>query len=98
MLDGPAALRRRSRVPRSLEDPARPARRLSVATGTVHATTHGPFGVRGVGAVRHQPRRPRQGPRGPHPHVWFLSLIHISEPTRQAEISYAVFCLKKKKT
>ena len=24
----------------------------------------------------------------------FLSLIHISEPTRQAEISYAVFCLK----
>ena len=29
--------------------------------------------------------------------VLFLSLIHISEPTRQAEISYAVFCLKKKK-
>src|SRR5674476_1236492 len=27
----------------------------------------------------------------------FMSLIHISEPTRQAEISYAVFCLKKKK-
>ena len=27
---------------------------------------------------------------------WGLSLIHISEPTRQAEISYAVFCLKKK--
>src|SRR5674476_1091576 len=29
--------------------------------------------------------------------VRILSLIHISEPTRQAEISYAVFCLKKKK-
>src|SRR5674476_693874 len=29
--------------------------------------------------------------------VQILSLIHISEPTRQAEISYAVFCLKKKK-
>ena len=28
--------------------------------------------------------------------VSILSLIHISEPTRQAEISYAVFCLKKK--
>ena len=27
---------------------------------------------------------------------YYLSLIHISEPTRQAEISYAVFCLKKK--
>ena len=25
-----------------------------------------------------------------------LSLIHISEPTRQAEKSYAVFCLQKK--
>src|SRR5678809_1644377 len=30
-------------------------------------------------------------------HAFDLSLIHISEPTRQAEISYAVFCLKKKK-
>ena len=29
--------------------------------------------------------------------IYMLSLIHISEPTRQAEISYAVFCLKKKK-
>src|SRR5678809_1629634 len=34
------------------------------------------------------------GPKGP---AGDLSLIHISEPTRQAEISYAVFCLKKKK-
>src|SRR5680860_229206 len=36
------------------------------------------------------------------PVVWrqrvrFLSLIHISEPTRRTPISYAVFCLKKKK-
>src|SRR5678815_5846899 len=30
------------------------------------------------------------------PH-WSLSLIHISEPTRLLSISYAVFCLKKKK-
>ena len=27
----------------------------------------------------------------------WLSLIHISEPTRRTPISYAVFCLKKKK-
>ncbi len=27
-----------------------------------------------------------------------LTLIHIAEPTRQAEISYAVSCLKKKKS
>src|SRR5674536_384315 len=30
--------------------------------------------------------------------VHILSLIHISEPTRLLSISYAVFCLKKKKT
>eukprot|EP00658_Telonema_sp_P-2_P069943 TRINITY_DN5947_c0_g2_i1.p1 TRINITY_DN5947_c0_g2~~TRINITY_DN5947_c0_g2_i1.p1 ORF type:complete len:103 (-),score=14.23 TRINITY_DN5947_c0_g2_i1:39-347(-) len=30
-------------------------------------------------------------------HVRDLSLIHISEPTRLLSISYAVFCLKKKK-
>src|SRR5450756_582773 len=29
--------------------------------------------------------------------TWDLSLIHISEPTRLGMISYAVFCLKKKK-
>ena len=29
--------------------------------------------------------------------VYPLSLIHISEPTRRYAISYAVFCLKKKK-
>src|SRR5665648_874672 len=29
--------------------------------------------------------------------VMYLSLIHISEPTRLGMISYAVFCLKKKK-
>src|SRR5664279_2336172 len=32
--------------------------------------------------------------------IWLcaaLSLIHISEPTRRTTISYAVFCLKKKK-
>src|SRR5674476_93436 len=43
--------------------------------------------------------RPPAGER-PAPGQWppkGLSLIHISEPTRQAEISYAVFCLKKKK-
>ena len=32
-----------------------------------------------------------------NPKVFCLSLIHISEPTRRTPISYAVFCLKKKK-
>src|SRR5665648_558475 len=31
------------------------------------------------------------------PNQYILSLIHISEPTRLGMISYAVFCLKKKK-
>ena len=33
----------------------------------------------------------------PEKDVQWLSLIHISEPTRLGMISYAVFCLKKKK-
>src|SRR5665648_535790 len=35
--------------------------------------------------------------RGKHNKEMDLSLIHISEPTRLGMISYAVFCLKKKK-
>src|SRR5680860_1711953 len=36
--------------------------------------------------------------RADHPlSALHLSLIHISEPTRRTPISYAVFCLKKKK-
>ncbi len=39
----------------------------------------------------------RRGDRtGLETRVVQLSLIHISEPTRQEAISYAVFCLKKK--
>src|SRR5678815_5834658 len=38
---------------------------------------------------------PSLAPRGA-PSI--LSLIHISEPTRLLSISYAVFCLKKKKS
>src|SRR5665213_1446730 len=51
----------------------------------------------------HIPRRPTDSRRAEIPNRPSrrrgsgLSLIHISEPTRQAEISYAVFCLKKKK-
>ena len=38
---------------------------------------------------------PQEGVR--FSYVLGLSLIHISEPTRRYAISYAVFCLKKKK-
>src|SRR5674476_1120038 len=40
-------------------------------------------------------RRELRSHGGGFDNVLELSLIHISEPTRQAEISYAVFCLKK---
>src|SRR5659263_659409 len=39
-------------------------------------------------------------PRAERTHLntrYLVSLIHISEPTRLGMISYAVFCLKKKK-
>src|SRR5664279_6119706 len=39
----------------------------------------------------------RLGMRGTAVPEQKLSLIHISEPTRRTPISYAVFCLKKKK-
>src|SRR5660398_290670 len=37
------------------------------------------------------------GEDAPNVVLQHLSLIHISEPTRLRRISYAVFCLKKKK-
>src|SRR5450759_5888055 len=48
---------------------------------------HRPRPVRREGPARVVARRAARG----------LSLIHISEPTRLGMISYAVFCLKKKK-
>src|SRR5660397_267051 len=53
-----------------------------------------------VHRIRHQgkatevQRHVKQGAQA----LKILSLIHISEPTRLRRISYAVFCLKKKKT
>ena len=40
---------------------------------------------------------PREGKLNDGDILSTLSLIHISEPTRLLSISYAVFCLKKKK-
>src|SRR5665213_3777713 len=47
--------------------------------------------------AHHDPLAPRTVILALYIEPEWLSLIHISEPTRQAEISYAVFCLKKKK-
>eukprot|EP00658_Telonema_sp_P-2_P021872 TRINITY_DN18720_c0_g1_i2.p1 TRINITY_DN18720_c0_g1~~TRINITY_DN18720_c0_g1_i2.p1 ORF type:complete len:561 (+),score=140.56 TRINITY_DN18720_c0_g1_i2:173-1855(+) len=46
------------------------------------------------GSPRALPTQRAYAAQGPY----YLSLIHISEPTRLLSISYAVFCLKKKKT
>src|SRR5450756_1140564 len=66
---------------------------------------HQPAGRRSEEA-RHQARRSggdsrlqqSPAPRALLRRALHLSLIHISEPTRLGMISYAVFCLKKKKT
>eukprot|EP00658_Telonema_sp_P-2_P067477 TRINITY_DN5639_c0_g1_i31.p1 TRINITY_DN5639_c0_g1~~TRINITY_DN5639_c0_g1_i31.p1 ORF type:complete len:121 (+),score=21.02 TRINITY_DN5639_c0_g1_i31:146-508(+) len=54
------------------------------------------------GRCRHQARHHQFGHHDQHDDqlagsAQHLSLIHISEPTRLLSISYAVFCLKKKK-
>src|SRR5665213_2737249 len=62
----------------------------------VHAEEEVDHGHHG-GVIPGQPRLPPvQHGVGPVAQEQNLSLIHISEPTRQAEISYAVFCLTKK--
>src|SRR5664279_6143306 len=64
--------------------------------------------VRGRGGSRRSGDAPGRGEKGAfdpgparggesRPGGRALSLIHISEPTRRTPISYAVFCLKKKK-
>src|SRR5450756_2857613 len=62
---------------------ARPARRRGLSAA--RAARSGSPRL-GGGGLSHRVRQPED-----------LSLIHISEPTRLGMISYAVFCLKKKK-
>src|SRR5450756_367425 len=51
----------------------------------------------GEGVADHQPDAETEVTGPPASVGYDLSLIHISEPTRLGMISYAVFCLKKKK-
>ena len=48
--------------------------------------------------VHHLIRARNLIPEEPSTHLENLSLIHISEPTRLLSSSYAVLCLKQKKT
>src|SRR5450756_1940910 len=59
----------------------------ALADGRPDLVIHLAAVVGGIGANRENPGR----------FFYDLSLIHISEPTRLGMISYAVFCLKKKK-
>src|SRR5678815_5798639 len=47
-----------------------------------------------IGGGSGEPSLTISGIVGPSGSVMYLSLIHISEPTRLLSISYAVFCLK----
>src|SRR5678815_3375624 len=67
---------------------------LAFAVGTV---VHINAGIAGLVGCLLVGKRKGYGTQAMPPHnVPFLSLIHISEPTRLLSISYAVFCLKKK--
>src|SRR5450756_2708084 len=71
-------------------DPSRPAGRLP------DPLLEAVYGLRGnppLGVLARREAEPRKLVRKGR----VLSLIHISEPTRLGMISYAVFCLKKKK-
>src|SRR5664279_4761631 len=78
----------------------RPAERDRPLLGSLaHDTDQAGAEVDVVDVHAHQ--LPDPDPRGiqqlQHRSVSQMSLIHISEPTRRTPISYAVFCLKKKK-
>eukprot|EP00658_Telonema_sp_P-2_P031245 TRINITY_DN2342_c0_g1_i2.p1 TRINITY_DN2342_c0_g1~~TRINITY_DN2342_c0_g1_i2.p1 ORF type:complete len:508 (+),score=98.35 TRINITY_DN2342_c0_g1_i2:149-1672(+) len=65
-------------------------------------SAHSSYGQHPPTAAHQYPQQSQQYPPAPShydpaPASQYLSLIHISEPTRLLSISYAVFCLKKKK-
>src|SRR5664279_4019053 len=66
--------------------------------GTLYSTNITPDADTGIGHYSDANflKSLHQGIRPDGTHL-YLSLIHISEPTRRTPISYAVFCLKKKK-
>eukprot|EP00658_Telonema_sp_P-2_P074341 TRINITY_DN63541_c0_g1_i1.p1 TRINITY_DN63541_c0_g1~~TRINITY_DN63541_c0_g1_i1.p1 ORF type:complete len:143 (-),score=26.77 TRINITY_DN63541_c0_g1_i1:101-529(-) len=62
------------------------------------ANVDGLLGTSGFSDLRHSlDRRTIHAVQNAYLAILTLSLIHISEPTRLLSISYAVFCLKKKK-
>src|SRR5674536_30577 len=67
--------------------------------GNIIAARDQPLGQKGDHAFPRAVMLRRRAPsnRREHRNAHSLSLIHISEPTRLLSISYAVFCLKKKK-
>eukprot|EP00658_Telonema_sp_P-2_P036813 TRINITY_DN26554_c0_g1_i1.p1 TRINITY_DN26554_c0_g1~~TRINITY_DN26554_c0_g1_i1.p1 ORF type:complete len:339 (+),score=70.86 TRINITY_DN26554_c0_g1_i1:119-1135(+) len=61
------------------------------------SASHSPLSSLQIRAILEQHMRSQSTSPNSPPHPPPLSLIHISEPTRLLSISYAVFCLKKKK-
>eukprot|EP00658_Telonema_sp_P-2_P054175 TRINITY_DN43119_c0_g1_i1.p1 TRINITY_DN43119_c0_g1~~TRINITY_DN43119_c0_g1_i1.p1 ORF type:complete len:344 (-),score=25.93 TRINITY_DN43119_c0_g1_i1:42-1073(-) len=70
-------------------------RQMAIA---VAPSWEGPYTVRSLAPVYGEDAYVFRQPQDGNLHMLLhLSLIHISEPTRLLSISYAVFCLKKKK-
>src|SRR5450756_896801 len=72
----------------------------SYVTATLPANCESPETVPVIAFLAHMDTSPDASGMGVKPRIvtaYDLSLIHISEPTRLGMISYAVFCLKKKK-
>eukprot|EP00658_Telonema_sp_P-2_P079749 TRINITY_DN7792_c0_g1_i2.p1 TRINITY_DN7792_c0_g1~~TRINITY_DN7792_c0_g1_i2.p1 ORF type:complete len:127 (+),score=26.59 TRINITY_DN7792_c0_g1_i2:222-602(+) len=89
-------------MPPATQDAPKPSRRGRAKFKTMGAVTN--FSVQARDWTQEKPRKiwvkEKQGEGGcgcGGTTGSKLSLIHISEPTRLLSISYAVFCLKKKK-
>ena len=70
---------------------------VTFAPGLIGAVLVGVNFAKGLAYSAGKPLVPVHHLRGHIAALYLLSLIHISEPTRRTPISYAVFCLKKKK-
>src|SRR5678815_3870162 len=84
------------RIATDYNDYVKPPVLPDIATMNHAHSTH--YTDRPEAGIKHVLRGWREDGKPTDWDLQYLSLIHISEPTRLLSISYAVFCLKKKKS